>query len=162
MTDTMISRIGDLALVIYDMADALWWLSMWRVVRFTMLLHEIGYAGKHAAKITPAVVSNVETLVGTAKEYGRIKWDVLGSGKGPDMNPFVEMLKAASKVNFGGGANGGKGKGGAGGAGGEGGAAAGAGAGGPTTIILELDGKELGRTVEALLSKRNNLRTVTT
>jgi hypothetical protein len=111
-----------------------------------MLLHEIGDVTTRAAKVTPAAVKNVETLVKSAAEYGSIKWDLMGWGF--DMNPFVEMLKAATKVN---GAAGGK----AGGA--TGGAAGGAGS---TTVILELDGKELGRTVEALLGKRNKLRSV--
>ena len=152
LTDSAISKIESLSSAIYDVANALWWMSMWRAYQFTLMLHEVGYAGEHIQNITPASVANVELLVGAAREYSRVRWRML-LGAPVDMDPFVNMLKAAGKA----GGAGGKGKG-KGGAGGSNGAAGGA----PTVVVLELDGKELGRTVEALLSKRNKLSFVAT
>ncbi len=62
------------------------------------------------------------------------------------LDPFINMLKAAVGTGGGTAATGG------------GKAAGDAGGGGSTTVVLELDGQVLGRTVEAVLNKRNRLR----
>jgi len=152
LTDSAVDRMYDLADAIHEVAESLWWMSMWRALQFSMMLHEVGYAGEHVANITPAAVANVEGLTMAAEEYSRIKWDVMGV----DMNPFVNMLKATKEVD----PRRTRAPGGRGGQGGKGGAGADAIGGGPTVVVLELDGKVLGKTVEALLSKRNKLRTV--
>jgi len=149
LTTGSISKVNDLADAIESVGDALSDISMPHAIVLTMLLQEIGYVAEQAPKVTPPVVSNIEKLVGAAAEYSEIKWSFFGLA-GMLMDPFVNMLKASG----GGGAAGGAG--GRGGAGGSGGPGASSGAG--TTVVLELDGVVLGRTVETLLNKRNKLQ----
>jgi hypothetical protein len=156
MATGSISKVNDLAAAIESVGDSLSNISMPHAIVLTMLLQEIGYVAEQAPKVTPPVVSNIEKLVGAAAEYSEIKWSFFGLA-GVMLDPFINMLKAAG----GGGATGGGGAGGAGGAGGTGGpgGAASGGGGAATSVVLELDGVVLGRTVEAILNKRNRLRT---
>jgi len=140
LADDAISKMYTLADAIYDVADALWWMSFWRVWQFTMMLEAVGAAGEGASKLTPAAIQNVWNLTDAAGEYSSIRWDYWAYIY---TDPMVGILNAASEMK------GAKVPGGSGGGG-----------GGAKTVILELDGKELGRTVEALLGKRNKLRTV--
>jgi len=147
-TDT-VGRVYELANAIESVGSSLANISAPNALVFTMLLQEIGYVAEHAPKVTPPVVGNIEKLVGAAAEYSEIKWSFFGLA-GMVLDPFISMLKAAT----GGGVSGGKG--GAGGRGGAGGPGGASGAG--TTVVLELDGVVLGRTVEAVLNKRQKLR----
>jgi len=158
LTTDSISKVNELAAAIESVGDSLSNISMPGAIVLTMLLQEIGDVAEHAPKVTPAVSANIEKLVGAAAEYSEIKWSFFGLA-GLMADPFVNMLKAAVGV----GATGGAGAGGAGGAGGPGGTGGGGNNGGgggtATTVVLELDGVVLGRTVEAVLNKRQRLRT---
>ena len=143
------NKVNDLADAIESVGDALSNISMPHALVLTMLLEEIGYVSEQAPKATPTVVSNIEKLVAAAAEYSEIKWSFFGLA-GMLTDPFVNMLKAAGGSGAAGAA------GGAGGSGGRGGPGASGGAG--TTVVLELDGVVLGRTVEGLLNKRNKLK----
>jgi hypothetical protein len=145
LTDAAVDRLFNLAEAIYDLADALSEMNIPRTIHFTTMIRDIAEEGP---KITPAVISNVQGLVDAADSYSEIHWGFYGGLFGGLMDPFTDMLKSATATSP---------APAAASSGGGGGTATG---GGPTIVTLELDGKELGRTVEKLLSKRNKLKTI--
>ena len=146
--DGAIINMYSLAAAIYEVADALYWMSIPRALQFTAMLSQVATTGERASVVTPKMVENISGLTLAAQEYSEIRWDNLRGGwfSDEDKDPFTKMLDKVIKLAGSGGGGGGKRGGGA------------AATGGPSTVILELDGKELGRTVEALLSKRNRLK----
>ena len=112
-------------------------LAVDRAAQFSVVMREVFTAAETAKGLTPDLVDNVERLVNVADDYSAVKYSLFG-GDGSAQRDFVDMMKASQGA----------------------GAAAGSpgGSSGGTTVVLELDGKELGRTVEKLLSKRNKLR----
>ena len=124
-----------LTMFVGDLVDSLNSLAVDRAVKFSVVMKEVFSAAESARALTPDMVDNVERLVNVADEYSMIKYSLFG-GDGSAQKDFVDLLKASQG----------------------GSAAASGGASGGTTVVLELDGKELGRTVETLLSKRNKLR----
>ena len=84
-----------------------------------------------AIKVTPEGVENVTDLVEQAAAYA----DVQAKFKAPSVDAFVQALKQVNEGNESKGAKGGRGK----------------------DIVLELNGRELGRAVDAHLDDKHNL-----
>jgi hypothetical protein len=149
LTEEAVDRMSTLAEAVADLAEALNEIDGESTIAFTNMIRTVT---ESAPQLTPSAVANIDGLVKAAEQYSEIKFESVfnpfGLGGGDDK--FVAMVKAL------GGSGGGGKRGG-------GGAPASAGGGGApaasTVVVLELDGKELGRTVEKLLGKRNKLKT---
>ena len=138
-----ILRLAIMTAAIRGLVDAISDLDGTRASQFTVVMREVFEASQAAKGLTPDMVDNVENLVEVADDYSSIKYSLFG-GDGEAQKDFADMLKSA--LGTGGGRT-------------RTGTAAPSSRG--TTVVLELDGKELGRTVENLLSRRNKLRTIT-
>ena len=147
LTDSdAILRLMIMTSAIRSLVDAINDLDGTSASQFTVVMREVFEASQSAKDLTPDMVDNVGKLVEVADEYSSLKYSLFG-GDGEAQKDFADMLKSAL-----GGAGGGAGRGTGGGT---------APSSRSSTIVLELDGKELGRTVESLLSRRNKLRTTT-
>lgn len=146
-TDAAIDRIYDLASAFWDLAYVMDDLDDYKDTMFSVgyMLEHTGHAAAEASKLTPAVVQNVDGLVTAAQEYSEIKfrrvrwWEDRGG-----VDQFVRMLQAAT----------GQAPGKSGGSSGDSSSGTG------DTVVLELDGVVLGRTIEKILGKRNKLTTI--
>ena len=139
--------------MIYQLADAMWWLGfvteympIWRFMSFSYSLERVGDAAEKLEVLTAQRVDHVVEVVEAAREYSRLDLDSrysgLFGGYDNDFERLIEKIGSALGSSGGGRSGGGS-------------------SSGATTVVLVLDGKELGRTVEALLSKRNKLTSMT-
>ena len=140
-TDAAIDRIYSLASAVWVLAWAMGSLNTSKMFTLGYTLEQIGYASEEASNLTPNAVDNVVGLVTAAEEYSSIRYSFATFAYG---DPFTDMLDAATKSSAA------KTK--------EAAASSGGGDQGPSVVILQLDGRELGRTVQKLLGKRNNLK----
>ena len=127
------------ALGIYDIADALDDIPADKATTFASTLETVADTVPMLQQITPPVVDNVTQLVELAHQYAgatRTMGGLFGGGG----DEFVKMLQAAT------------------GAGGGSAASSAAGGTGAQVVVLELDGHELGRTVETVLNRRQETK----
>ena len=144
LTDAAVERIASLSEAIMMLSLSLWMLPTTKMFQLTMVVERI----ESATATMKGADSQVATeLVEAATAYSEIEFETRFFGLAGLTDPFTEMLKAASGIGSGG---------------------SGSGAGGQrsgfhkkeeaTVVVLEVDGKELGRTVEKYLSKSNPIK----
>ena len=127
-----------LSYLFWSLADSISSIPDNKVVAFKEVFETIEDAAPVMEKITPTVVDNVSDLVNQAHEYNFATRGGLFSG----MDRFAEMLGLAGNAS-------------------NRSATTGANAA-PTTVILELDKHELGRTVAKLVNKKYKVKQSTT
>lgn len=143
-TDAAIERINTLADAVWNLGYALDELSSFKMYQFTMMVEHVGVLAQETQTASPEVA---ERLVAAAQEYSEIKYDYISFSFS---DPFERLLKSASSAAGGG-------QGAAGGSGKRSGFQKKEEA---TVVILQLDGKELGRTVEKVLGKKNSVKSI--
>ena len=123
---------------IFGLAFALMFLTRESVEKFKISADAFVQYVDAGSKITEPMVENVERFVDESIRYRAAKNQGFLQGFSDEKDDFVEALKAATAAF--------------------GGAAAGAGAGtGSKTIVLQLNERELGRTVTDLINKKQKL-----
>lgn len=138
-TDAAVERVSALAWAIWELGFALDNLSSFKMFEFSMMVQHVGDMAQKTETASPEVA---EQLVIAAQEYSEIKYNYLSYIFD---DPFTKMLQAAGSAS----------------AGSSGGGSAFRGDDGGSVVVLELDGRELGRTVEKVLGKRNSLKAIT-
>jgi hypothetical protein len=125
---------------IEEIADSLDEIPIAKSIALTQVL---GKMTEFSTAVTPVNVENAKEMTGIIKEIAEVK---IGLTSAILWNKAVDnLIRVMSAAAGGGGAGGG-----------------GAAAASPTTIVLELDRRQLGRTVVDLVNERYNLRTAGT
>ena len=109
------------------------------VAKSIALTHVLDSMGEFTAAVTPVNVKSAKEMTGVIKEIAEVK---IGLTSAIMWNKAVDNLIRVINAAMGGG-----------------GEAAGGAAASPTTVVLELDRRQLGRTVVDLVNERYNLRT---
>ena len=111
-------------------SDALRDLPAEQTIAMSQLMTSVAEA---SVKVTPEGVENVKNLVEQASVYASVQAEF----KAPSVDAFVQALKQVNSDN----------------------AASGSGSGSGKDIILELNGRELGKAIDVHLEDKHNLRT---
>lgn len=143
-TDAAIDRLHDLASAFWHLAYVMRYMDRYTDTMFNVgyMLEHTGHAAKEASKLTPTVIDNVGGLVEAAEDYSNVRYSYMNYVYG---DPLAKLLAASTQSSD---------------AKNNTSTASSSGTGTGTTVVLELDGRELGRTVEKLLGRRNKLTTV--
>ena len=145
LTSSTIDMLYELSWAMWFLGETLWDMPTWRFMSFSTSLNGVADASERLVVLTEEKVTNVERVVEAARAYSELdlRSRYFGFGRN-DFERLLDKLATLMKNQSSGGSPGG----------------ASASAGG-RTVVLELDGKELGRTVEGLLGKRNKLTSMT-
>ena len=111
-------------------SDALRDLPAEQTIAMSQLMTSVAEA---SVKVTPEGVENVKNLVEQASVYASVQAEF----KAPSVDAFVQALKQVNSDS----------------------AASGSGSGSGKDIILELNGRELGKAIDVHLEDKHNLRT---
>jgi hypothetical protein len=143
LTDEAINRLYDLGWAMWWLGEVTWGFPTWTFMSFSHSLDTVGDAAQKLEVLTDQKVSQIVEVVDAAREYSELDLATRYTAMFGYGNEFERLLdKIGSALGTRGGGSG-------------------SGSGGSSTVVLELDGKELGRTVETLLGKRNKLTTST-
>ena len=143
LTMNTIDMLHELSWAMWVLGESLSDMEMWRFMSFSMSLDNVATASERLTVLTTERVDHVERVVDAARQYSELDLGTRFSVLGGVGNEFERLLEKIAKIS--------SNQGGSGGSSG----------GGGSTVVLELDGKELGRTVEGLLGKRNKLTSMT-
>ena len=133
-----LSSLGAAALSLYAIASGIFAVAL--ALRFMpeekafALSEVVNSVTRASVEVTPAAVENVTGLVEQAANYA----DVQAKFKAPSVDAFVQALKQVNESSGGGGKT--------------------ASSGGGRDIVLELNGRELGRAIDAHMEDKHNLR----